>query len=52
MATSEKISISHKQFSQIVKEADPEADRQKQTGYVFSNGRRFEDGDGPYADGA
>ena len=47
MATkSEQVSVTHKQFSQIVKEVDPEPE--VKTAYRFSSGRRFKPGTGPY----
>lgn len=46
MAISEQVSVSHKQFSEIVKEADDRPE--DKTAYRFSNGRRFESGPGAY----
>lgn len=46
MANTEKISVSHKQFSEVVKEVDDS--KEDKTAYRFSNGRRFDAGAGPY----
>jgi hypothetical protein len=46
MQPSEKVSISHKQFSEIVAEADDRPE--DKTAYRFSNGRRFDQGAGAY----
>jgi hypothetical protein len=48
MHSSEKVSISHKQFSEIVREAEGDEVKDDKTAYVFSNGRRFDGGPGPY----
>ena len=47
MRREEQVSVSHKQFSELVAEANGDKPVDK-TAYQFSNGRKFDDGQGPY----
>lgn len=47
MTREEQVSVSHKQFSEIVEEARGDG-KEDRTAYRFSNGRRFDEGRGPY----
>jgi len=48
MESTEEIKSSQAQFSQIVKAVDVRKEDKTASGYRFSNGRRFESGNGAY----